>query len=160
MDLDVGEPGVVVDGGMDVVVAQASAHHPIPAHLGGASPKAMTTALRNATELLHVDVNQFPGCGALVATDHLAGRPIHPVQPMDPAAAQHCVTRRAWDAEDGAEAMWAELAQAAQFEDSFFLDRTELSRASQGPAAPILQARPAFHAIALQPLVRSRPRDA
>jgi hypothetical protein len=61
MDLGIGKPGMVIDGGVDVVVAHASAHGPASPLLGGASANAMTTALRNATKLLHVDVNSSPG---------------------------------------------------------------------------------------------------
>src|SRR5579864_7543385 len=157
MDLGVGKPGMVIDGGMHVVVAHARGLG--SPHLSGASSNAMTTALRNATQLLHVDVNQLSGHSSLVAADHLASGPIHPVQAMHLAAAKHGVTRRAGNAEDGPETMRPELVSAPQFQDAFFVAWSKAPRTAQRTAAPILQAVPAFGAIPPKPLVRSGTGD-
>ena len=51
-------------------------------------------ASRADSELLHIHVQQIPGMVVLVATDRLAGGPVHMGEPVEPAADQHRVHRR------------------------------------------------------------------
>jgi hypothetical protein len=65
-DLAEGDPGAVIDGRVDRVVAQAPA---APGRGRGGRP------LGDPAELLDVDADQFPGLFALIAHDH-AARPV------------------------------------------------------------------------------------
>jgi hypothetical protein len=67
-NLGVGQPGVVVDGGVDVVVADPSA-----AGLLAAAVDAPAAAGRDPAELLDVEVDQVPGPVAFVAVGGGAG---------------------------------------------------------------------------------------
>jgi hypothetical protein len=75
-DLDVGQAAVVVDGGVDVGVADAPALDRLRAAVGP-SPASWW----DPTQLLDVDVDQVPGGGGLVAADDPAGLAVEPVQP-------------------------------------------------------------------------------
>jgi hypothetical protein len=55
---------------------------------------APATAVGDLAELLHIHVQQVPGMVVLVATDRLAGGPVHMGEPVEPAADQHRVHRR------------------------------------------------------------------
>ncbi len=80
VDLDMGQPGIVVDGGVDVVVADR-----FPLVLGGtggrASVQAPAPAIRDLADLLHIEVNELTGALAFVADrgrfrgpDHRSGQ--------------------------------------------------------------------------------------
>ncbi|CQR59716.1 Hypothetical Protein sle_02540 [Streptomyces leeuwenhoekii] len=60
-----GESGVVVDGGVDVVEAHATAG----AAAGLAAQDLVAATVGDSAELLDVDVDEFPGTVALVAAD-------------------------------------------------------------------------------------------
>ena len=89
-DLRVGQPGVVVDGGVDVVVADATAFDVL-----AAAVSAPAAAVGDPADLLDVDVDQFAGMGAFVALpavpvcpDELAGERVAVGQPRYAVAAQ------------------------------------------------------------------------
>src|SRR4051794_3171621 len=62
-DLGVGQPGVVIDGGVDVVIAQAAGR----AGSGAAAVGAPAATVGDAPELLHIDVDQGAGPVVFVA---------------------------------------------------------------------------------------------
>ena len=75
-DLGVGQPGVVVQGGVQVAVAEHRAA--VLAGAGGGGPVALpcarpggapAAAVRDVAELLDIDVDQLAGPVALVAAD-------------------------------------------------------------------------------------------
>src|SRR4051794_16028748 len=68
-DLGVGQPGVVIDGGVDVVIAQPSG----AARADTAAVGAPATAIGDAAELLHVDVHQGAGPVVFVAVGAASG---------------------------------------------------------------------------------------
>ena len=72
VDLAVGQAGVVVDGGVDVVGAHVAASGPA----GPAAAHLVTAAVGDPAELLDVDVDQFAGPVAFVAADELSGEPV------------------------------------------------------------------------------------
>ena len=112
VDLAVGEAGVVVDGGVDVVEADAAA----AVGAGGlrgrwTSPAA---AVGDPAELLDVDVDQLAGPVAFVAADDLAGGPVQAGQAVQAVAGQDAVHGRGGQAQDRADPCRAELAALAQ----------------------------------------------
>lgn len=107
VDLGLGEPGMVVEGGMDVAVAHlAGAVLSVPAGIGSAGGAGAietaavdlpATACGEAAKLLHIDVNPVPRPVAFVSADHLPGRPVHVIEPVQALAHQHPVDRRGRD---------------------------------------------------------------
>ena len=93
-DLGVGEPAVVVDDGVDVVVADRGRLRPlVGAHL--AAVGAPAAAVGDPADLLDVHVDQLAGPFTLVAdggrlrgADHLTGQRIELAQPRHVVAAQ------------------------------------------------------------------------
>ena len=71
VDLGVDEPGAVINGGVDVAVADLFEPFVV---VGAASMKPPAAAVGNATDLLDVDVDQLAGALALVAVDGLGVR--------------------------------------------------------------------------------------
>ncbi len=112
-DLGVGQPGVIVEGGVDegvavpvtVLAALGPAQHPVPAAVG------------DSGELLHVHVHQLPGCAAFVAADRLAGGPVAAVQAGQPPAHQHPVHRGGRHADPGGDPDRADLVRPPQHHD-------------------------------------------
>lgn len=92
-DLHVGQPGVVVHSGVDIVIARAAARS------GGADPvlggrpavDALATAGTQPAELLDIEVEQLAGVGAFVAADDPAGWPVHDGQPVEAQPAKDAV---------------------------------------------------------------------
>jgi len=78
-DLGVGEPGVIIDGDVDVFPADAAP--PLPAVPVDAVPDAA-----DPPQLLDVEVDQLPGPGVLIAHDRSWG--LQPVQPIEPQTAE------------------------------------------------------------------------
>ena len=80
-DLAEGDPRAVIHGRVDVVIADA------PSALGGgAAMDLVATAVRDAAQLLDVQVDQLPGMLTLVADDDAAGpvsvrEPTHAIWP-------------------------------------------------------------------------------
>jgi hypothetical protein len=52
--------------------------------------EALATAIGNAAELLHIEVEELAGMGPLIA-DHLARGPVQPGQALQAGATQHRV---------------------------------------------------------------------
>lgn len=99
-DLGVGEAGVVVDGRVDVGVADVLA---VPA--GGGPPKFLVSAaFGDSPEFLDVDVDEIPGSLVLVAADRAPGGAIQPVEAVQAVAREDLVDRRGWDTHDGGQA--------------------------------------------------------
>src|SRR5215207_4727579 len=91
-DLGIGQPGVVVDGGVDVVVAQPA----MAAWAGAAAVGSPSAAVGDAAEFLHVDVQQRSGTVVLIAVgaapcrpDDLTGHRITGGQGRGPVPAEH-----------------------------------------------------------------------
>src|SRR2546427_13292542 len=87
MDLYVGQSGVVVHRGVDVVVAAA----PEGSGLGSSAVDAPAASVGDPPELLDVDVHQLSRTFAFLAPDDPAGGAVHPVQAVQVVAAQHTV---------------------------------------------------------------------
>lgn len=110
VDLGVGQAGVVVDGCVDVVEANASCADLLAASVGAPAP-----TVGDAPELLDVDVYQVAGSLVLVAgrgrtgcADQVAGDGVESGQPRDVVTDQDPGNRACWDACEGRQACWAE----------------------------------------------------
>src|SRR5690606_5407738 len=93
VDLAVGPAGVVIDHGVDVVIANAPA---AVAVARGAAVGAPAAAVGDLAQLLHIHVDQLPGPGPLVAhggglggADLLTGHRVQLAQVGHAGAAQH-----------------------------------------------------------------------
>ena len=94
-DLGVGEPGVVVQEGVQVAVAQGAFGAGgqlvfLALLLPGGAPSA---AVGDVAEFLDVDVGQLAGPGALVPADRDAGGPVQVCQLRAAVPGQHPVHR-------------------------------------------------------------------
>jgi len=114
-DLHVGQPGVVVHSGVDIVVARAAARS------GGADPvlggrpavDAVATAGTQPAELLDIEVEQLAGVGAFVVADDPAGWPVHDGQPVEAQPAKDAVDGGGRPADQRLDPCRAELADPA-----------------------------------------------
>jgi uncharacterized protein (TIGR02679 family) len=84
MDLQIGHPGTVINGGVDEVIAQALLGPTTPATVPPMDPVAAT--IGDATLLLDIQVHQLPRPLTLVA-DHLPGGPVQVSELAVPDAA-------------------------------------------------------------------------
>ena len=78
-DLAVGQAGAVVDGGVDVLVADTGARSGACVSVL-AAVRAPAAAITQPAQFLDVEVHELTGPRALVAADHASGRAIHPCQ--------------------------------------------------------------------------------
>ena len=101
--LDVGEAGVVVDGGVDVVVAKSGSFlaGAVRAPVGPAvasslllSQSSPSATIGDPAQLFDVDVDQLTRSRLLVAADHLSGGSVHPPEPVQPVTHQDSPNRR------------------------------------------------------------------
>jgi len=84
-DLAVRQTGVVVDQGVNEVVAE-------PAGNTGAAPSAMDVVAptwRNAAQLLDVDVTEIARVRVLVPADDTTGGPVKPIEAVKSVTTQH-----------------------------------------------------------------------
>ena len=116
VDLAVGQAGMVIDGGVDVVEAHAVA----PGAAGLAAQDLVSAAVGDAAEFLDVDVDQFTGPVAFVAADELSGGAVQEGESVQAVPDQDAVDGRGGQAEDRADACGSELAALAQSADAGF----------------------------------------
>lgn len=135
VDLAVGEAGVVVDGGVDVVEA-----HPASGGPAGLAAQGLVAAtVGDMAELLHVDVDEFAGAVAFVAADHLAGGPVHERQPVQAVADQDAVHGRGGQVQQGTEAGGAKFAVLTQLADPSLHHCRRAVGCCLGAAGPVVQ---------------------
>ena len=82
---------MVIDGGMDKVVARPTPRVPGPVLGCVAAMDAVATTWPQSAQLLDVQVDQLARVGALIAADQLAGRAVQERQPVEAMADQHPV---------------------------------------------------------------------
>src|SRR5437868_4746331 len=96
---------VVIDGGMDVAVANPAATVAVVVlDAGLAAQDPPPTAVGDAAKLLDVDMDELAGSASLVTTDYATGRAIHPGQAVQPETHKYAMHRRGGDTELGADA--------------------------------------------------------
>jgi hypothetical protein len=113
-DFGIGQPGVVVDGGMDIVIAWAMLAVASALLKRVAAMNPMAATLTEPPELLDVHVDQLAWPEAFIAADQLAAGPVQQLQPPKPVVAQHPVDRRDRQADQGGDPGRAQLAGLAQ----------------------------------------------
>lgn len=98
--LGIRQPGVVVDSGVHIVVADPVATVAIlvagPVLTRVAAMHPVATAVAEPGQLLDIDMDQLPRPLAFGAADRAAGGPVHPGQPVEPVA-----DRTRWTVEAG-----------------------------------------------------------
>ena len=105
--LDVGIAAVVVDGDVQVVEAGAASAW----GLAGASVGAVSAAVGNACQLLHVQVQQVTG-GRVFVAHALSGHAMQAVETVETEAPEHGVDRGAGDPQRPADAVRPEALAA------------------------------------------------
>src|SRR2546425_1353533 len=86
-----GQPGMIIDQGVDAVIAQAMPLLRVSSRSTSPPMHEVTAALRNAGQLLDVHVPQLAGLTHLIAADPLPGGAIQPVEAGPPGPAAHPV---------------------------------------------------------------------
>ena len=165
VDLGVGQAGVVVDGGVDVVVADPGLLLRVGlAGLSAVGPPA--AAVRDPSDLLHVEVEEFTGPGAFVAgmaaafgADGLSGQRVAGRQARHLVAAQDAGHRPCGDTGFRGEEVRPAPVSTPCIEHCG-LDVFGCSpRAGAWAAGAVVQAVPALGPEAGHPSVRALPRD-
>ena len=151
-DLAERNSGSVIDRRVKVVVADAPASGPF-----GPAMDAVATTIRDAAQLLDVQVDQLTRVLALVA-DHDAAGAVAVGKPTHAVAAQHPIDRRAGHPEVVAEPMGALAAATPSHQHPTHLTRSQRVRAAVGSRRAIGQPGPALGSVAAQPLIGGGPR--
>lgn len=114
--LRLGEPGVVVGGGVDEAVADhgTAAFTRVGSGLSvgwglPARHDPMAAAVGDVAGLLDVDMDEFAGARSFVATCDLAGGPVQPAQAVQAVAGQNAVHRGGGYSQDRADPCGADL---------------------------------------------------
>ena len=159
-DLDVGQAGVVVDGGMHIVVAGPAA--PVAGAVLGrvAAVDAVAATGAQAAELLDVEVDQLARVGALVAADHCPARAIQDSQTVELVADQDTVDGGGRPPNPRRDTGWAELMGLPQPADLGLHRRRDLVRMAVGAAWPVDEPARASLPVAGPPAVGTGTGDA
>jgi hypothetical protein len=157
-DLGVGEAAVVVDGGVKVGVADPSVP---PAATSGGSPAMdlVAPAVGDPPEFLHVDVDEFPGPGPLVASDRLGGLTIDVIETVEVVAAQHPVDGGRRQVEVYRQAVRPDFFGPTPAADLGLNPVGHPGRETTGSARPVVQPVGAELQVAVPPLGGTAPRD-
>jgi hypothetical protein len=169
-DLDVCDPGVVVDDGVQERGADQGSVvvSPVAGSAGGlllvvrallASDEAMAAAVGDVAELGDVDVDQRARVRVLVATDRFTGDSVDMAESVDPAAHQDRVHGRSRDAEPSTDLDWSEPVAPPQPDDLPNHRARRLVRARSRPARSVLHAGNALGPEPRRPLAGGRSRD-
>ena len=118
---------------------------------GGAAVDAVSAALGDASQLLHVEVQEVPRGRVLVAHG-LAADAVQPVEAVESEAPQHGVDGRAGEAERPGDAVWPEAGTVADGTDDALQLLGEAPRMAVGRRAAVLEARRSQLAVAADPL--------
>src|SRR5690625_3066564 len=157
VDLAVGQAGVVIDHGVDVVIADAPGL--VLLHVA-AAVGAPAAAVGDLAQLLHIHVDQLPGPGPFVAhggglggADLLPGRRVQLVQVGHAGAAQHPRDGAGGHAELGGDPVRpAAVSTPAVYDPLSHLPRGTPG-AVAGAAGAVVQAVLALFVVALEPVV-------
>ena len=162
VDLGVGQAGVIIDSGVDVVVAD-----PAATHFLAASVCAPPTAVGDAPELLDVDVHQRPRVGVLVAlsrvspgADDLPGQRVALAQQRGVVACQDPPDRGGRQADLPADPDRPAPGEHPRDPHPRLHTGRRPTRVVQWAAGPVDQPSPAQLAIPAPPPPRRRARDA
>ena len=143
---DVGDPAHVVDRDMQVVVAGMGARRAMTA-----TPESVPATVGDPAELLDVDVEQLAGSLTDVA-DGDTGRTILVSQPGQPVAGQDVADGRAWDPDDGRQAMRPEAVLVPSGQDRIHLRLGQGPRRASWPRRSILESHLTLGLVPSEPL--------
>src|SRR5690606_20535539 len=166
VDLAVGQAGVVIDHGVDVVIADTPGL--VLGLVGrGAAVGAPTATIGDLAQLLHIHVDQLPGPGPLIAhggglggADLLTGHRVQLAQIGHAGATQHPGDGARGHAELGADPVRPAAMGAAAGHNPLRHLRGCAPGAVVGAAGAVIQAAFALLVIALEPVVGALARDA
>ena len=136
--LDVGVAGVVVHGHVEEVETEAGAALRATVGLAEAGQDALAAALRDAAELLDVQVDQVARAGMLVADDLACGA-MEPREAVESGAAQDSVDGGAGNAQPPPDAVRPPGEYASSSADGHFLQLIGLAGAAQGTAGAVVE---------------------
>jgi hypothetical protein len=159
-DLHIGQAGVGIDGGMQLVVAASTPVDATVDRASGPAADTMAATCRDAAELLGVRVDQVAWPWVLVAADRPTGGAVQPGQPVAAMTDQDPVDGRGREVQPGGDASWAETLTPAQPEDALFDPGRGPPRAGGGDAGPVDQSSLAELLVAGPPVVGGGPGDA
>ncbi|GDY68843.1 hypothetical protein SAV14893_082360 [Streptomyces avermitilis] len=128
---------MVVQGGVEVGVSGSVAAVLVGA-AGCLAEELVFTAVRDAAELLDVDVEQFVGPGAFVAAHGFAGGPVTGCQGGQAVTAQHAVSGGGGDAASGGQPHRSDAVLAAQAHDLLLDDGRGTTRLVVRAAGAVL----------------------
>src|SRR6266511_248006 len=137
VELDVGEPGVIVDDRVRVVVADPRLHAPTAQGLGSIAGDPMAGP-QEAGVAAGVHVQEITRARPLIAVGRLPGRPR---RPRDPGPAEHLPDGRVREASRAGDQARSPTRLAAAGADRLLELRRELTRRAAGTARTINQAR-------------------
>jgi len=157
-DLGVDEAAVVVDGAVEVGVADAGSA-PGPGGGRGPAQDPVAAAGRDLAQLLDVNVDQLAGPGTFVAADRRGGGSVHVREPVEVITDQHPVDRRGRDAEVDREAVGADLVGAATPADLDLGRFGDPQGRLAGSAGAVMETVGAEFQVAVPPLRRAPARD-
>src|SRR5947199_3486348 len=158
-DLGVSEAAEVVDGGVEVGVADtaaASAH----AVAGLTADHSMPAAIGNTAQLLHVHVDQLAGAGALVAADGGGRAPVEVVEAVEVVTAQDPIDGGGGEVEVDGQTIRPDLLGPTLAADLGLDPLGDSGRRPPGTARAVMQALDSEFEIAMPPLRGTAPRDA
>ena len=153
-DLAIGETAVRVDRGMDEVIPDLRFRVMRDVAAAVCSP---TTTGWDPPQLLHVHVHELARPIGVDATDHLAGRPIHPREPVQTMTAQHPMHRRRGNPHDARDPRRPELATLPQPHDALLDSRGVLMRTPVRSRRSVVEAVRTFGQPAPPPLISRLP---
>ena len=107
-DFRVHETGVIIDHGVDGVVAAATPVRP-PVRTPLVAKGPLAAALGDASELLHVHAQELARNGPFVAGKVPAGGAVHPREPVHPMAHEDPVHGRHWQPHVRRDTRWTPL---------------------------------------------------
>jgi hypothetical protein len=147
---DVGQAGAVVQGGVQVGVSHAVAAVLVRA-AGRPAEDLVAAAVGDAAELFDVDVDQFAGPGAFVASHGFTGGPVADDQSGQVVPDEDAVGGGGGDAAAGGQPHWSDAVLTPQPHDLLLDGSRRLARAVVGAAGAVV------HPCLAEPPVSVRP---
>ena len=139
-----------VDGRVDVVVTDPGGRL-----MGDVAPPVGSPAAArwDATQLLHVDVDELSGSIGVDPPNDLTGRAVHPGEPVEPVADQYLVDGGGGQTHDARDPSRAEFAAPAEPDDPPFQVRGRAVGTAAGTAGTVLETGVPFLQPPVPPLV-------
>jgi hypothetical protein len=147
-DFGVGQAGVVVDGRMEVGVADSE----VPVGTLGAAMRSPSATFADTTQLLHVHVHQLSRAGALVAADLGSGGPVEVPETVEVVADEDAVDSGGGQSHPRSDAILTQPLRPADANHPGLELGWGTTRGPAGAARTILEANLAELQVAMPPL--------